>query len=355
MLELMGKYDQALDACAAGLTRLEQVAETDSGALSARASLQLSAGGINYRRSNTEEAVRWLKQAAADAESAGDRSTLAHAYYLLDAALTDLGSPEGLEYLELARPIYEERGDLRGLGVVLSNLGIHAYYEGRWDESARLYAESREAKERSGDVIGGAIQVNNEGEIFSDQGRLDEAEHAFDAFLRACRAAGWPFGAAAALSNLGRAAARAGRFDDAHARFGEANAIFEELAAERFKVEAKAREAECLVFEGRHANALAVVAECRDLARKTPVGGLEALIERNHGFALCQARRREEALPHFEQSLELARGQKAEFEIALTLRAMAAVGFDDADRLQAESDAILERLGVVSVAKVPLP
>lgn len=354
VLELMGKYDEALEACATGLTRLEQ-SPRDAAALSARASLQLSAGGINYRRTNTEEAVQWLKDAAADAESADDQSTLAHAYYLLDAALTDLGSSEGLHYLELARPIYEALGDLRGLGVVLSNLGIHAYYEGRWDESGRLYAESRAAKERSGDVIGGAIQVNNEGEIFSDQGRLEEAVRAFDTFLRSCRAAGWPFGTGAALSNLGRAAARAGRFEEAHARFGEAIVIFEELAAERFKVEARAREAECLVFEGRHANALAVVAECRDLARKTPVGGLEALIERSHGYALCQSRRRDEALPHFEESLRLAREQKAEFEVALTLRAMASVGWDDADTLRQESDAILERLGVVSVPKVPLP
>ena len=288
-------------------------------------------------------------------EAAGDRSTLAHAYYLLDAALTDLGSHEGLRYLELARPIYEELGDLRGLGVVLSNLGIHAYYEGRWDESARYYAESREAKERSGDVIGGAIQVNNEGEIFSDQGRLDEAVPAFEVFLRACRAAGWPFGAGAALSNLGRAAARDGRFDDAHARFAEALAIFEELGSERFKVEAKARLGECLVFEGRSDEALAVVAECRDLARKTPVGGLEALLERVSGLALAQIGKPAEASERLSEGLRLAREMKAEFEIALTMRAMAAVRFDDADRLQAESDAILERLGVVAVPKVPLP
>ena len=80
-----------------------------------------------------------------------------------------------------------------------------------------------------------------------------------------------------------------------------------------------------------------------------------ALIERSIGFAVCQARRRDEATPHFEESLRLARDQKAEFELALTLRAMASVGWDGADALRAESDAILERLGVASVPKVPLP
>ncbi len=297
VLELMGRYEDALETCARGLARLDEAGAEGAEAGSVRAAIELSAGGINYRRTNTDEAVRWLERAAADAEAAGDRSTLAHAYYLLDAALTDLGRQDGLAYLELARPIYEELGDLRGLGVVLSNLGIHAYYEGRWDESAAYYAESRAAKERSGDVIGGAIQVNNEGEIFSDQGHLEQATASFDVMLRACRAAGWPFGAGAALSNLGRAAARAGRFQEAHAHFDEALALFEELAAERFISETRARRAECFLFEGRHGEALALATEVREAARKSPVGGLEALLERVIGLAHVQARRPAEAPP----------------------------------------------------------
>ncbi len=354
-LELMGRYDEALAACAEGLARLDAFGAAGAEAGSVRASIKLSTGGINYRRTNTEDAVRWLEEAVADAEEAGDRSTLAHAYYLLDAALTDRGSSEGLRYLELARPIYEELGDMRGLGVVLSNLGIHAYYVGQWDESARYYAESREAKERSGDVIGGAIQVNNEGEILSDQGRLDEAVVAFDVFLRACRAAGWPFGAGAALSNLGRAAARDGRFEDAHAHFEEALAIFEELAAERFVLEGMARRAECLVLESSPDGALALVAECRERARKTPVGGLEALIERVTGLALAQKGDREAAMHHLSESLRLAREVNAEFEVGLALQALAAVGHEDAAALRSESDAILERLGCVAVPEIPLP
>ncbi len=355
VLELMGKYDEALDACDRGLARLEKASPTAAGTLSVRASLQLSAGGINYRRTNTDAAVGWLERAAADAEAAGDRGTLAHSYYLLDAALTDLGRPDGLQYLELARPIYEELGDLRGLGVVLSNLGIHAYYEGRWDESAALYEASRAAKERAGDVIGGAIQVNNEGEILSDQGHLERAEASFDVMLRACRAAGWPFGEGAALSNLGRAAARAGRFGDAHAFFDQAMPLFEELGAERFISEARARRAECLLLEGRYVEALGLASEVREAARKSPVGGLEALLERVIGLAHAQARRPEATPAHLEESLRLAREQKAEFEAALTLRAMADVRLPNAETLRSESDAILERLGVVSVPRVPLP
>jgi class 3 adenylate cyclase/tetratricopeptide (TPR) repeat protein len=352
--ELVGRYAEALASCVRGLDRLN-AADENPERDAVRATIELIAGSINYRQTNSEEAIRWLEAAAQHAEGAGDRSTLAHAYYLLDAAHTDSGKRDGLRYLELARPIYEELGDLRGLGVVLSNLGIHAYYEGRWDESVAFYRKSRRVKERAGDVIGAVIQVNNEGEILSDQGLVDDAIPLFEEMLRVSRASGWAFGIGAALSNLGRAATRAGRFEEAHRLFRDALTVFEELSADRFTVETKARQAECLVLEGRHQEALDVATECREAAARSPVGGLEALIERSIGYALHQARRPDEAESHFEDSLGLARELNAEYELALTLRAMAATRGPPGEHLSRQSDAILERLGVAFVPAVPLP
>jgi class 3 adenylate cyclase/tetratricopeptide (TPR) repeat protein len=352
--ELSGRYAEALEASTEGLARLDRI-DDDTESDAVRGALELHTGAIHYRQTNNEEAIRWLEASAEHAERAGDRSTLAHAYYLLDAAHSDFGSPEGLRYLELARPIYEELGDVRGLGVVLSNLGIHAYYEGRWDESIALYRESRDAKERSGDVIGAVIQVNNEAEILSDQGHVDEAVPLFEEMLRVSRASGWAFGEGAALSNLARAAARASRFEDAHRLFDQALAMFAELSAERFKVEAMARRAECLVFEGRYREALDVANDCRDAAAKSPVGGVESLIERSIGYAMHQARQPEEGRPHFDESLRIARKLKVQYEVALTLRAMAATRYPTSDDVSGESDEILEQLDVVWLPSVPLP
>ena len=351
--EHVGLYPEALAACDEGLARLEAVPdgpERDS----VRAALELNAGAIHYRQTNNEEAIRWLEAAASHAERAGDRRMLAHAYYLLDAAHSDFGSPDGLRYLELARPIYEEIGDLRGLGVVLSNLGIHAYYEGRWDEALAFYRESHATKERAG-YVGAVIQLNNEAEVLSDQGRIDEAVPLFEVYLRTARASGFRFHQGVALSNLGRAAARGGRFEDAHELFDQGLVVFDELSTERYRVEAVARRAECLVFEGRYREALEVANECRESAAKSPVGGIEALIERSIGYAYHQARQPEEGRPHFEESLRIARELKVQYEVALTLRAMVATRVPDSDGLAAESDEILERLGVVSVPSVPLP
>jgi tetratricopeptide (TPR) repeat protein len=232
---------------------------------------------------------------------------------------------------------------------VLSNLGIHAYYEGRWDEAIALYRESHDVKERAGHVIGAVIQVNNEAEVLSDQGHLEEATQLLEEYLRVSRAAGWAFGIGTALSNLARAAARGGRFEEAHRFFDEALEVFQELSSERFIVEANARRAECLVFEGRYQEALDVANESRQAAAKSPVGGVEALIERSIGYALQEAR------PHFEESVRIARELKVQYEVALTLHAMVATRYPSDDDLAAESFEILERLGVVSLPTVPLP
>ena len=109
------------------------------------------------------------------------------------------------------------------------------------------------------------------------------------------------------------------------------------------------------MLEGRFAEALEVASALVEAARETPFGGLEALVERTIGLALHQARRPEEGRPHLLESLRIARELEAVYERALTLRALADTKAPDADAHRAESEALLARLGVVALAKVPLP
>jgi class 3 adenylate cyclase/tetratricopeptide (TPR) repeat protein len=348
--ERSGQYDRALESFEAGLA----VAERDGDVLlGERAELEVGIAGVHYRRSAYDQCIRWAESAVEHAQAADAQRSLAHAYFLLDAAHTDLGSRKGIRYCELALPIYRELGDYRGEGIVLNNLGVHAYYEGRWDEALDCYRRSREARQRGGDVAGAAVQSNNEAEILSDQGHLAEAQELLEEALRSSRAAGYLFGVAVMTSNLGRLAARAGRFEDAHELLDDAQAQFETLGSERFRVETTARRAECLVLEGRHAEALELATGVLGDAERSPVGGLEALLERLVGLALYQGRRFDEANPHFEASLARARELGAEYEVALTLRALAETGQVEAHA--AESRAILDRLGVVALPHVPLP
>jgi hypothetical protein len=92
------------------------------------------------------------------------------------------------------------------------------------------------------------------------------------------------------------------------------------------------------------------LASVRELEGLAP---LEAMLERLVGYALHQSRKPDEARPHFEESLRIARAAGARFEIALTLRALANTAGDEQAR--AEMEELLASLGVVSLPYVPLP
>ncbi len=346
--EHAGRYSEAIAVYEAALALL---AELPSGPELTRNHIDLELGiaGVHYRQGQFADARTWGERAAARALDANDRGRLAHAYYLL--ANYDLGHPDGMRYCELAVPIFDELRDFRGKGHALNNLGIRLYYEGRWDESLVAYGSAREAMVRAGDVIGEATLANNVGEILSDQGHFEQAEEAFRHMHRESRAAGFAIGEALATSNLARVAARARRFEEAQKLYLEAIEGFEGIDARYFVADARARLAECHVLEGRYAEAIELATAT--LADENAVGAVRILAERALGYALHQARRPEEARPHLEESLRLAREAASEYDIALTQRALAEAAGDLS--AGADADATFARLGVVALPRAPLP
>lgn len=331
---------------------------TQDAAQSLRIRLALDVAGVRFRQGHYALCVERALAAAAAAEVASDRALLAHAYYLLHAAYGDLGSPEVARYRDLALPIYEELGDLVGQGNVLNNLGIEAYFEGRWDAALDLYARSKDAKARAGDVANAATQSNNEAEILSDQGRMAEAEALLRDALRVWSAAGYELGVALATSNLGRAAARAGRHDEGLDLLNEAVDRFGRIGAEGYVDETRTRVAECLVLAARPADAVAIATSTLTrVRREAPLSVLAVQLERTLGCAALQEGDPDAARRHLDAALAEARELGAAFEVALTQRARLGVLDRDVDRAAAEreADAVLERLGVVAVPDVPLP
>jgi tetratricopeptide (TPR) repeat protein len=350
LLERDARYTEAIAEQEEALSLLER-SGVDDDALEAH--LQLAIAGARFRQGKLEECIAWCGLAVGAAERGSARPELAHAYYLLDVATTQVGRPDQ-RYRELALPIYEEIDDLVGQASVLNNLGIGAYYEGRWDEAIAFYRRSGDASARAGDVASAAMVRNNEAEILSDQGRLDEAQKLFEPALRTFRAARHRGAAAACTSNLGRCAARAGRYDEAHALLAEALRDAQAFGAQEIALGARARIAECLIFEGRHREAYdaassALVSAGDDDATRA----LRAWLERVLGFAEAQDRAPDRARIHFLESIELAHAANAELEEALTVLAARAVGCEIPTDCDAE--AVLETFGVVSIPRVPLP
>jgi len=240
---------------------------------------------------------------------------------------------------------------------VLNNLGVDAYYEGRWQQALEHYDRSKALRERIGDVVGAATITNNIGEIKSDQGYLTTAAGLAEEAREVFANAGHRLLLTHALSNLGRIAARGGELDEAHRLLSEALAIAEEISSASLVEEVKARLAEWAVLARKPEEALEGVEAALARIRESGGGSLQnALAHRIRGYALQQLGQSAEALAAFEQSLELARAANETYELAVTLDAIGALKPQtgaDGSAEAAEARGLLARLGVVSTPKVP--
>ena len=312
-----------------------------------RARVACFRAAADLRQGRLRASIPLLEEAVEGAEAAGDRATLAHAYYLMDWALTDAGSPDARRYRDLALPIYEELGDRLGQGNVLNNLGVAAYYEGDWEAAVRLYERSREAFERGGDVVQVASALNNIAEIRSDQGRFDEAEQGLREAMDIWRAANFPAGSGWALSNLGRVAARRGDLERARELLAEARGVLATVGAEALALEVDAREAERRLFAGDHEGALILADGVHLAAERLGAGAaLSAMLHRIAGAARVQAGDVELGRVRLEEAASFARSVGAPYEEALALEALAATGGPDAEQQARDAERAFSALGV---------
>jgi class 3 adenylate cyclase/tetratricopeptide (TPR) repeat protein len=353
-----GRFTEALRWFTRGLSRLEGVRGVD--AARQRAQLRVWYAAVRQAQGRHADAIRWCRSAIEEATAAGEREALAHAYYLLDWALVDLGRREEAAYSEAALGIYDELGDLGGQATVLNNMAGFAYWEGRWDESLERYGRAREAWTKTGDQVNAAVATAGTAEIFLEQGRLDEAERASREALRVWQAAGHKWGMAYATLLLGRIADRAGDPGRARPLLKQARVWFTEVGAADLVLETDARRAEGFVLQGRGAEALDLVSELLKEARSEGGSATRGpLLHRVLGYALMQVEDLQGAGEALELSIRLARAGDAGHEVAATLQASTELrklrGQPLAPEVEEESRHLFSRLGVVAVPTVPLP
>ena len=352
--EVSGRYSEALRWYGRARRAAQQL-DDETERTKHLVHLALATAAARFRQGSFSECVGWCMRALDDAQPLGDLESIAHAYYLLHLVYTTLASPEREAYRGIALPIYEDLGDLSGQAKTLNNMGIDAYYEGRWSDALDLYESSKSLMERMGDVLGAAMLTNNIGEIMSDQGLLNDATELFEEVRRVCDAAGELLLSAVARANLGRVAARAGRREDADTLLHAALEGFESIKAAGFASETLARLAELAVLNAERDESGLMLAETA-LEQTRDAGSppaLVAMLERIRGYALLQAGAPEPALEAFETSLATARAGNVDYEVALTMNALAEAGVPNADDLATESGRILARLGVVSTPRIP--
>lgn len=302
-------------------------------------------GGIRTGQGRWVQAISDCRHAIAEAESVAELSALARACYQLDMALVHVGRPNEATYSARALQIYEQLGDPEHEFQVLNNLGGFAYYEGRWDEAVALYRRAALSAERAARPADAAFTDGNLGEVLSDQGHFDDAEAHFRRALQVLSATGDRQYAAYTDANLARLTVRRGRYAQGLAMLEAAVADLRRFGMEHAELaEAWIVEAEALGGDAMRAMEIASQ-RLRTDDRERP------LLTRMAGIALARLGETRGAMRELEHSLRTARDRSADYDIAATIDAMAAIDGVDAALLR-ERDEILERL---KIERLPAP
>jgi tetratricopeptide (TPR) repeat protein len=355
--ERLGRYRQALGWATKSRRILE--ASDEPKAAAELAQLMTWYALLLQAEGRSRSAIDWAERAIEHAEPIGDRKALGLAYGVLDWAKSTLGEPTGGRYWLRALEIAEETGDLESQAHTLNSLGYSAFYDGRWDEAMDHYRRARTLFEKIGDPVTSEAVAGNVAEILAERGRYDEAEAILRQSLRVWRASGYRYFLAGCLSDLGRIAARTGRSDEALAMLQEALTLFTDVGADEEVVDVVVRMAECRVLMGDGAEALPLVDEAFAAMQGTDAAAMSgASLDRVRGYALLQVGQFSEAGLAFDRSLDAARVQGLDHEIALTLHARVRLAehleVDPPHGAADERDEILARLGIPAVAEAPL-
>ncbi len=305
------------------------------------------------------DAIAWAERAIVEAEAVGEREALANAHYMIAWSNVSRGVLGQDDHFERALSIFEDLGNVKRQGDVLTYFGAMAVWEGRWDDAVELHERGRERSVRAGDVVGAAIASMNIAEIRSDQGRLEEAEGPLRDALRVFRAAHYPELVSMDCSILGRMLSRSGQHDEATRLLSEAVEQADLADAKLIKICVLGFLAEDLTRRENADEALACIERAYDQAR--PIGGpggYEPLLERVRGEALMLRGDLDNAADALERGLAAARAGSAELELMLILRSRRALsvrrGEPASPSENAEADTIAERLGIVSAPDASL-
>jgi class 3 adenylate cyclase len=356
--ERLGRYGDAVRSIRRGQRLVDGTAGDAPARL--RAQLMVWLAAVRANQGKPAEAARWSRAGVGLAEAAGDENALARAYLVLDYAASSLGDATELDNSARALEIYERLGDLSGQATAANNLGIYAYFDGRWNEAIELYGRARDARLKAGDPVNAAISDANISEILIEQGRLAESEERLRDVAAIFAAAGDQWGVAFARRGLGAAAARAGRFDEAAASFATARSGFAAIGASTDVVITDLGIAESLVLAGAGTDALPVLG--RLLVDGDMPDGLEPYQPQLHrlwGLAALQAGELELGLRELDAAVVEARRRGATYQLALTLDVLDRLGrlpiAGRAADARAERDELLAGLDVMVAPTYPLP
>jgi tetratricopeptide (TPR) repeat protein len=352
--ERQGDLSQALRWIRRGHEALEGL--DDAEAAATRAQLTVWYSSIRAYQGRLDDALAWAKRGIEEASQAGDKLALARAYLTRDYAEIGLGISKGPTWSPMALDIYEEMGDLAGIGTSSLNLGAYAYYAGEWDDACRHYERAEEAQNKMGSPVNAAVASGNIAEILSDQGHVHAPEPRLRDAYRIFAASGDRWGVAFTERLLAVGASRQHQFDEADRLFASARAEFTDLGLADEVFHTDLNRAESLIVRGDADRALELLDEMADTPDPTSeLADFMSTLHRLRGEAMLVRGDLSVARSELDLAEAAAREAGSDFELALTLAAsdrLETIAGDGRPELAEERDRILEHLGVVRLPDI---
>jgi class 3 adenylate cyclase/tetratricopeptide (TPR) repeat protein len=314
----LGTFSQALREVAAGQRLLEGVDSVEASRVRAR----LLAHGAQVRMAQEQDrmAIEMAQRAITEAEAADEKQALAVAYAVLDTSYRWLGESDKAVYAPMARRLYEELGDLSGQATLTGNLGIAAFFEGRWNDAIRLYEESRDNHLRAGNEVQAAMWSANIAEVLINQGKMAAGEALLVEAVPTLAAAGLDSVAFAEVQ-MGRVLASRGEFTEAMAMIERALDHIREMGQSITAIDATVELAAALVSAGRPDEAIDHLGGTD--SRSSAAEAFGARLHRVRARALSAMGRDDEAQLELLRGLEVADRRQDPYEKAMLTMALA--------------------------------
>jgi len=323
MRERAGAFPSAMSE----LTRATRlIEELDTPAVSKlHAQIAALAATIRLGQNRLRDALRLALRARALARRANERISLAQALEVENEVRVLLGAGMETDGLREALAIAEEVGSFGRASVIRGNLGVIAFFAGRWDEALSWYSSSRDIDVRTGNVVDAAFVDTNIAELLVKRGQLAEAEPLLQSAIRCLRATEFSEGTACAELQLAKLRVERGAFQEAEGMLERVVDVFTSLGQAAKCLECALVQAEGQLQAGRPAAALEGVDRAAEgagedaalyvpqvaYAKARALGALGRHRDAEQELKAGLASAREQGLPYEEGMLLLARAEIA--------------------------------------------
>jgi len=242
---------------------------------------------------------------------AAEHGWSAHATQLSDTLFRylDYGGhyPEAVTIHSRARIAARQAGDDAAEAAALNALGLVAFHQGRYQQSACDLESALTLFRQTGDSTGRARVLSNLGVVSYLQGRYAEASGWWQQSLAVHRENGDQTGEATALVNLGLLDMRQGRYQQASGRLLNSLALARTTGNRATESTALVNLAEVSLRQGAHQHAAGQLQQALSLSRETGDRNHEASALTTLGEVCQQQGRYEQAFGHLQQALSLSR------------------------------------------------